>query len=221
MYHSRVRRTSWLFANSGSIRANGTVWNARSHAANQGYSHGSGIEITSAMVSWGASPLRRETGCVAVDDRVVKGVLDGGGPGGNAPQPLGVRLILGKEELRITCRGQPRGAEGVMLCLEDRPRPGLRVEWLVVGGLEGGSSVVGAPRPGVAEPERRQEMDRGGLGAAVRDGDPDRNVVLGRLRVFDFHVEVAVVVEDAGVGQLVLGVLLTAPGVLDDELRGR
>ena len=49
MYHSRSISTSWLLANSGSTWAIGTQWNARSHAAYHGYSHGSGIEITSAL----------------------------------------------------------------------------------------------------------------------------------------------------------------------------
>ena len=43
MYHSRSMSTSWLLANSSSIRAIGTMWNARSHAANHGYSHLSGM----------------------------------------------------------------------------------------------------------------------------------------------------------------------------------
>ncbi len=42
--------------------------------------------------------------------------------------------------------------------------------------------------------------------AAVRDGDPDGDVVGCRLRVFDLDVEVAVVIEDAGVEQLVFEV---------------
>ena len=38
---------SWYFANAGSTRASATQWNARSHAANHGYSHGSGIDMMS------------------------------------------------------------------------------------------------------------------------------------------------------------------------------
>ena len=39
---------SCCFANAGSSSANVTQWNARSQAANHGYSHGSGIETTAA-----------------------------------------------------------------------------------------------------------------------------------------------------------------------------
>ncbi len=47
----------------------------------------------------------------------------------------------------------------------------------------------------------------GRLGSAIVDGDLDENVVRRRLRVFDEHVEIAVLIEHAGVEQLVLEVL--------------
>ena len=50
MYHSRVSSTSWFLAKSGSIVASGMQWNAKSHAAYQGYSHLSGIERMSALL---------------------------------------------------------------------------------------------------------------------------------------------------------------------------
>ena len=49
MYHSRSSSSSCSLANCGSMRANGIMWNARSHAANHGYSHLSGIEMTSRL----------------------------------------------------------------------------------------------------------------------------------------------------------------------------
>src|SRR5262249_56151280 len=45
--HSRQSRISWYFANAGSTRASATQWKARSHAANHGYSHLSGIDMMS------------------------------------------------------------------------------------------------------------------------------------------------------------------------------
>src|SRR5436309_572247 len=45
MYHSRRKRLSWFFAKCGSIFENGIMWKARSHAANQGYSHLSGFDL--------------------------------------------------------------------------------------------------------------------------------------------------------------------------------
>jgi hypothetical protein len=49
MYHSRRNSSICDLANDGSIRANGTAWNARSQAAYQGYSHLSGMETTSRL----------------------------------------------------------------------------------------------------------------------------------------------------------------------------
>ncbi len=46
--HSRHRTRSWYLANAGSTWASVTAWNARSQAANHGYSHGSGMERMSA-----------------------------------------------------------------------------------------------------------------------------------------------------------------------------
>src|SRR3954464_10441340 len=45
--HSRQSSTSWYFAKAGSTCASETQWNARSQAANQGYSHLSGIDMMS------------------------------------------------------------------------------------------------------------------------------------------------------------------------------
>ena len=68
-------------------------------------------------------------------------------------------------------------------------------------------AIVVAPRPRVAEPQRRQDVQSGRFRPAVVDGDADEHVLRAVLRVLDEHVEVAVVVEDAGVEQLVLHLL--------------
>ena len=70
-----------------------------------------------------------------------------------------------------------------------------------------------APRPRVAKPQRRQQVQRRRIRPAVVGGDAHQNVVVRDLGVLDDDVEVAVVVEDAGVEQLVLGVELAAAGV--------
>ena len=49
MYHSRSSSSSCDLAKPGSTRAIETQWNARSQAAYQGYSHGSGMEMTSKL----------------------------------------------------------------------------------------------------------------------------------------------------------------------------
>ena len=61
-----------------------------------------------------------------------------------------------------------------------------------------------APRPGVAEPKRRQDPQPGRFRPTIVDGNADEYVFRAFLRVFHEHVEVAVVLEDAGVEQFVL-----------------
>ena len=63
--HSRHRTSSWYLANAGSTCASVMVWNARSHAANHGYSHLSGIDRMSAASKWrqpALRPVRRSLG---------------------------------------------------------------------------------------------------------------------------------------------------------------
>src|SRR4030095_11756726 len=50
MYHSLVSNISCVFANSGSIKANVTQWNARSHEAYHGNSHLSGMLMMSELL---------------------------------------------------------------------------------------------------------------------------------------------------------------------------
>ncbi len=66
------------------------------------------------------------------------------------------------------------------------------------------------PGPGVAEPESGQDVQRRGLRPAVAHGDLDQDVLGRRLRILDEHVEVAVVVEDSRIEQLVFQ-LVAAP----------
>ena len=67
------------------------------------------------------------------------------------------------------------------------------------------------PRPCVAKPERRQQMQHSGRGAAIAHADLDQQILRVPLGIFDEHVKIAVVVEDAGVQQLVLQVVAAAP----------
>ena len=67
----------------------------------------------------------------------------------------------------------------------------------------------------------RDEMDRRPLGTAIVRGDAEDERLLVLLGDLDLDVEVAVVVEDAGVDQLELGIAQSAAAVLLDELRVR
>jgi hypothetical protein len=69
---------------------------------------------------------------------------------------------------------------------------------------QAGAGAVVIPGPGVAEPERGQEVEVGGVWSTIRGADSDQDVVRGGLGVFDDNVEIAVIVEDARVYQLIL-----------------
>ena len=75
------------------------------------------------------------------------------------------------------------------------------------------------PRPSVAEPQLGQKMNRRRFRAAIVNGDKQQDVVRPGLRVFHEHVEIAVVVQDAGVEQFKLRRVFVATPVLLDELR--
>src|SRR5207244_1964846 len=78
---------------------------------------------------------------------------------------------------------------------------------------------VQPPRPGIAEPEGRQEVKGGGFGTSVGGGDVDQDVAGGSFGVLDGDVEVAVIGEDAGVHKLIFGLVAASAAVLFDELR--
>src|SRR5690349_13429407 len=63
-----------------------------------------------------------------------------------------------------------------------------------------------APAPGVAKPQVRQEVKRRRLGSAIGRFDANADIFRRGLRILDDNVEIAIVVEDAGVDQLVLQV---------------
>src|SRR5207253_10479332 len=88
-------------------------------------------------------------------------------------------------------------------------------------GAQGRAALLRTPAPGIAKPEGRQHVDRGSLGPAVRHLDADAEIFYVRLGVLDEDVEVPVLVEDAGVDQLVLAPGAPAPAVLLDELQVR
>ena len=85
----------------------------------------------------------------------------------------------------------------------------------------GSASALVTPRPRVAEPERRQQVQGRRVRTAVVGGDEHQDVVVRRLGVLDDHIEVAILVEDARVEQLVLHVLLAALPVRRHQIEVR
>ena len=142
-----------------------------------------------------------------VDDGVVDPIFDVGRLVRDAEEPLHVGLVLGEQQRHVpvaveVARAQPR---------VDGTHDAAARAVLDLG--EGRTRRVGMPRPLVAEPQPRQQVERGGIGSTVVDRAADQNIVRGGLGVLDEHVEVAVLVEHAGVEQLVLR-LIPAPLVI-------
>ena len=148
---------------------------------------------------------------LAVDDEVVDAVLEKPGSA-QAKQAQRIRFVLGKEQRRALLAVQPPPT--VIRFVE-------RDHAAAVGGRTGvklGLALVWLPRPRVAEPHRRQHVDGRGFRSAVEDRDANQEVFGIAFRVLDVDIEVAAVVKDAGVDELVLGPGAAAPGVFADQL---
>ena len=147
-----------------------------------------------------ASPAGIDLFGAAADDRFVKRVLDERPRIGHSEQPLEVGLILGEKKrrhVRLDVEIPPALAQvPVLAAYNGRP-----------DGLEHGTFGMVAPRPGVAKPDLRQDVQRGRLGTAIIGGDPAEHVVLAALGVIDEDVEITPRGErlSQGVDQLELG----------------
>ena len=130
----------------------------------------------------------------------MKRILDPGSSVRLAPEKLGVGLVFGEEELRRAGAGAVTGERVVA-------KFGVRGADRSCNLAQVGLWRSGFPRPGVAKPQRREQMEPGGFRPAVVDGNPDQDVVRAVFSVLEKDVEVPVVVEDAGVDQLVLELL--------------
>ena len=126
-----------------------------------------------------------------------------------------VRLVLAEQQARRRpVRARP-GTDLERVVAEDRV---LGQDPLVADRCQHRRLVdVRVARPLVAEPEGRQDVESRLLGRPIAYDDPHQDVGRVRLGVVDLDDPVAVVVEDTGVEQLVLGFELGAPGVLLDQ----
>src|SRR5918995_494767 len=84
-------------------------------------------------------------------------------------------------------------------------------------GLRRVALALSTPAPGISEPQRWEQMDRGGFGTTIGHCDADGDVVGTELGIFGDHIEVAALIEDAGIDQLELGFELAAFPVLPNE----
>ena len=148
----------------------------------------------------------------SLDDRRVEGVLHERRRVGRPEEPFRVRVVAGEQPRRLAVDGEPVVAHPPVRREHGPPVPAVRVQ------ADRGLLRVVTPRPGVAVPERRQQVERRRLRPAVRGGDPDDDVLRSGLGVFDDDVEEPVLVEDPRVGQLVFGGVSTAARVLGDQV---
>ena len=139
-----------------------------------------------------------------MDDVVVDAVLDVRAAVGHAEDALRVGFVLREQQRHVAFAVEVALAQLGIDCLDDALRRALSTCCSV------GLSAIAMPGPLVAEPERRQDVQLGRLRAAVVDGDLDQDVFGRLLGVLDEDVEVAILVEHAGVEQFILE-LVAAP----------
>src|SRR5215831_3478335 len=82
-------------------------------------------------------------------------------------------------------------------------------------------TIIALPAPGIAEPERWEHMNWRCFRATVTDADADEYVFCLDLGVLNHHIEIAPLVEDTGVDQLILHEEFAPPAVLLDQLTVR
>ena len=70
------------------------------------------------------------------------------------------------------------------------------------------------PRPGVAKPEHRKQVQRRGFRSTVYDSDAYKNILGRSLSVFNIHVKIAVIVEYTCVNQFIFGHAAPATAIL-------
>ena len=144
----------------------------------------------------------------AVDDVVVDAVFEHLVSVRRAEQPHHIGLVFGHENVD--------GAVGVQVIRAKVHASGG--DAAVVGAVDL-RTFAAAPTPGVAEPQLRQQVQLRRFGAAVVRLDPDQQFIGRGLRVFDEHVEVAVLVERAGVHDFVFRAADAAVAVFRQQLR--
>ena len=162
--------------------------------------------------AFGALAVRVDRGC-AGDDVVVDAVLRVRRRRGGVVQPRQVRFVFAKKyggtaAVRAVAGGQLQIAE------EGMRHPDRRV----AGCLQHRLGLAGVPRPGVAEPRGRQDVQGLGHRAGVLHRHVHQHVAGAVLGVGDLDDPVPVTVEHAGVEQLVFGLEPVAGGVRGDQV---
>src|SRR5262249_1154516 len=142
-----------------------------------------------------------------------------------AEQPLELRFVLGEEQFRLASLGtlgtgftkQPARSVSLVLRLNHlgtgRSFQGSR------GAQNNRAKGIAAPRPRVAEPDRGQQIKRGGFRTAVMRRDTDQDVLRRSFGGFDEQVEVRVFVEDTRVQEFQFRSFAPAAAILLEKFR--
>src|SRR5271157_5484904 len=149
---------------------------------------------------------------ISVDDVLVHSVLNKRRRVGRSEEALVVGLVLREQQRDISLAVQISLTQfGVRRrdCLYAFLARDLLQRWL---------GCTGPPGPGVAKPQGRQDIYFRGLRSAITHADLDKDVFRRLLGIFHEDVEVAVLVEDAGIQQFVLHVVSAASLVVFLEI---
>ncbi len=149
---------------------------------------------------------------MAANHGIVEGILHIGPRIGHSEEPSSVRLVLGEEESRGpgTLIQVPPAIPEVPVGRADHARAFPPKHWTFRGV---------PPRPGVAIPGVRQDVEFGGLGTSVRGGDRAEDVFLVGLGILDHDVEITPLGQGVadGVDQLELGLGTASRTVLGHQ----
>ena len=164
----------------------------------------------------GAELTRVDCAAIAINQVVVKRILDIPIAVLEVEDAAVVGFILRKHDLRRVAIDslidvQPELSQREVAG-DDRGRPGglqPRFRFAAV--------VLATPRPVVAEPQRREHMNRRRFRPAISDGEADQHVVGRRFGVLGEDVEVAILVERARINEFELRIGFAAATILFDK----
>src|SRR5215510_3782958 len=124
-----------------------------------------------------------------MNDVFVKGILCVGLGMGGAEQAVIVRLVLSKEQLRLSLADQP--ALAVLKMSQFDRRHSLHIRF-----TQSRLRIVVVPAgPAIAKPDGGQKIKKCSLWTTIDGGDQNQYVFYVRLSIFDKDIEVTIVFE--------------------------
>ncbi len=149
---------------------------------------------------------------IAANNRSMEGVLNVWRAQGYPKQAAGVGFVFGKKHVRriITVRGLKAQREFSQRRVIQRDAVGFGQHH---PRFKRAALVPTPPRPGIAKPQRRQQVKHCLFRPTVRDRDPNQQIVRRRLGVLYCDIEIPILLKHAGVSQLKLRVIKSAAPV--------